>query len=58
MDLWLLQCQSALARVRVTLQNKHGHHSFCRHDNHIWVGQRAVHYGRAQVHGDEVQLGH
>lgn len=58
-NLWFLQCQSVhLPHVRVRLQHKHGDHSLSSHDNHIWVSHRAMHYGRTQVHGDEVELSH
>lgn len=45
-----------LAHVGVGLQHKHGDHALGRHDDHVGVGHGAVHDGRAQVDGDEVQL--
>lgn len=57
--LWFLQGQAVgLAHVGVGLQDEHGDHSVCRHDDHIGVRYGALHYGRTQVHRDEVQLGH
>lgn len=58
-DLGLLQRQPvALPHVRVALQHKHGDRSLSCHDDHVGIGHRAVHYGRAQVHGDKVELRH
>lgn len=45
-----------LPHVRVDLQHEHGDHSLGGHDHHIRVGHGAMHYGRAQVHRDEVEL--
>lgn len=45
-----------LSQIRVDLQHEHGDHSLRRHDNHVRVGHRAMHYGGAQVHWDEVEL--
>lgn len=57
--LWFLQGQAVgLAHVGVGLQDEHGDHSVGRHDDHIGVRYGALHYGRTQVHRDEVQLSH
>ena len=59
MNLRLLQSQSVgLPHIRVSLQRKHGDHAFGRHDDHIGVSHGALHYGRAQIHRDEVELVH
>lgn len=58
-NLWFLQGQSVrFPHVGVAFQHKHGDHALSRHDNHVGVGNSAMHDGRAQIHGDEVELFH
>ncbi len=56
-DLWFLQGQPVcLSHVCVSLQHKHGDYALCSHDDHVRISHRAMHYGSAQVHRDEVEL--
>lgn len=55
----LLQGQAvSLPHVRVYLEHKHGDHALGGHDDHVGICYRAMHYGRAQIHWDEVELSH